>query len=88
MPVPCSLIIKEKTKTINIERKDQQMTVEMISEMGLIDDNTEIVIREGEGFDALSRGNWYQDDILAYEKHEVESFTWQEDNRIYIDVKV
>ncbi len=64
------------------------MTVEMIGEMGLIDDNTEIVIREGEGFDALSRGNWYQDDILAYEKHEVASFTWQDDNRIYIDVKV
>lgn len=64
------------------------MTLEKINEMGLIDDRTEIVIREGEGFGTLARGNWYQDDILAYEDHEVESFTWQDDNRIYIDVKV
>lgn len=64
------------------------MTVKTINEMGLIDDNTEIVIREGEGFDTLARGNWYQDDILAYNSHEVEGFIWQDDNRIYIDVKV
>ncbi len=64
------------------------MTVEKINEMGLIDDDMEIVIRQGEGFDTLARGNWYQDDILAYEKHKVESFTWQDDNRLYIDVKV
>lgn len=64
------------------------MTLEKINEMGLIDDSTEIVIREGEGFATLARGNWYQDDILAYENHEVESFTWQDDNRIYVDVKV
>lgn len=64
------------------------MTARKIDEMGLIDDNTEIVIRKGEGFDTLARGNWYQDDILAYEDHEVESFTWQDDNRIYIDVKM
>lgn len=64
------------------------MTLEKINEMGLIDDRTEIVIREGEGFGTLARGNWYQDDILAYGDYEVESFTWQDDNRIYIDVKV
>lgn len=64
------------------------MTLEKINEMGLIDDRTEIVIREGEGFGTLARGNWYQDDILAYENHGVESFTWQDDNRIYIDVKM
>ncbi len=64
------------------------MTVEKINEMGLIDDNTEIIIRQGEGFATLARGSWYQDDILAYSGHEVESFTWEDDNRIYIDVKV
>lgn len=63
------------------------MTVEKINEMGLIDDNTEIVIREGEAFGILAHGAWYQDDILAYSDHEVESFTWQDDNQIYIDVK-
>ena len=63
------------------------MTAEKINETGLIDDNTEIVIREGEGFGTLVRGTWYQDDILAYSDHEVESFTWQDDNQIYIGVK-
>lgn len=63
------------------------MTVKKINEMGLIDDNTEIIIRQGEGFATLARGNWYQDDILAYSGNEVESFTWEDDNRIYIDVK-
>lgn len=33
------------------------MTLEKINEMGLIDDRTEIVIREGEGFGTLARGN-------------------------------
>lgn len=55
------------------------MTAEKINETGLIDDNTEIVIREGEGFGTLVRGTWCD--------HEVESFTWQDDNQIYIDVK-
>lgn len=63
------------------------MTLKNLTEMGLIDDNTEIVIRKGEGFDTLARGNRYQDDSLAYDVREVESFTWQDDNRIYIDVK-
>lgn len=31
------------------------MTIEILSEMGLIDDSTEIVIREGEGFGTLAR---------------------------------
>lgn len=55
--------------------------------MGLIKDNTEIFIRQGEGFHVLAHGNWYQDDILDYMHHEVESFTWQDDNKLYIDVK-
>ncbi len=63
------------------------MTLKKITEMGLIDYDTEIVIRQGESFDVLARGNWYQDDILAYDVREVESFTWQSDNRTYIDVK-
>lgn len=64
------------------------MTLKRLTEMGLIDYDTEIIIRKGEGFDTLACGNWYQDDILAYDIREVESFTWQDDKRIYIDVKV
>lgn len=81
-------IENEGQKIIRNRKESQGMTVTKINEMGLIDDSTEIVIRQGEGFNTLARGNWYQDDILAYEDHEIESFTWQDDNRIYIDVKM
>lgn len=63
------------------------MTLEKIYEMGLIKDNTEIFVRQGEGLHVLAHGNWYQDNILNYMRHEVESFTWQDDDKIYIDVK-
>ena len=63
------------------------MTLEKIYEMGLIKDNTEIFVRQGEGFHVLAHGNWYQDDVLNYMHHEIESFTWQDDNKLYIDVK-
>lgn len=62
------------------------MTVEEIFSMGLVNDNTIVYIRQGEGFHTLARGSWYNDEILAYEEHKVESFTWQDDNRIYIDI--
>lgn len=55
--------------------------------MGLIKDNTEVWIRQGDGFHVLVHGNWYQDDILEHMNREVESFTWQDDNNFYIDVK-
>lgn len=63
------------------------MTLEKIYKMGLIKDNTEIFVRQGEGFRVLAHGNWYQDDVLNYMHHEIESFTWQDDNKLYIDVK-
>lgn len=63
------------------------MTLEKIYYMDLIKDNTEIFIRSDEGFQVLAHGNWYQDDILEYVHREVTSFTWQNDNKIYIDVK-
>lgn len=42
------------------------MTLEKIYEMGLIKDDTEIFVRQGEGFKVLAHGNWYQDDVLNY----------------------
>lgn len=62
------------------------MTVKKIFDVGLVNDSTEIFIRD-EGFHVLAHGNWYQDDVLEYLDHGVESFTWQDDNKIYIDVK-
>jgi len=63
------------------------MTVNKIfEETGLVDDNTELFIRDSD-FQVLARGSWYQDNILGYGEHEVESFTWQDDNKLYIDVR-
>lgn len=61
------------------------MKVKDILELGLTNDNTNIVIRNSE-FKILAIGNWYQDDILDYSDHEAECFTWQDDNRIFIDI--
>ncbi len=64
------------------------MTVEKIFNLdGLVDDNTEIFIRDMDSFRALAHGNWYQDNVLEFSDHEVEGFTWQDDNKLYVDVK-
>lgn len=57
------------------------MAVGKIFVMGLVDNATEVFIRAA-GFRVLEQGNWYQDDILAYAHSEVESFTWQDDNKL------
>lgn len=63
------------------------MTVQRIfEETGLIDDNTMICIRKGFSW-VISKGYWYQHNILKYENREVESFTWEDDNKVYIDLK-
>ena len=62
------------------------MTIGKIFEMGLINDDTSVWIRDN-GSHVLAHGNWYQDDILKYEDKEAESFTWQDDNHFYIDLK-
>lgn len=63
------------------------MTLEkLMLDAGLINDHTEIWIRDSE-FQVLTHGNWYQDNVLDYAHCEIESFTWQNDNHIYIDLK-
>lgn len=62
------------------------MTLEKIYDMGLIKDDTEIYIRKGI-FRVIESGNWYQDNVLDHMKDEIECFTWQDDNKLYIDVK-
>lgn len=69
------------------------MKVKDIHELGLIEDSTEIWIRDfGEfGMKVLAHGNWYQDNILSYLDYEVECFHWQDDgivgSTVYFDVK-
>ena len=63
------------------------MTVSKIfTELGLINDNTEVWIRDND-LHVLAHGNWDQDNVLRYLDNEVESFTWQDDNNFYIDIK-
>lgn len=61
------------------------MTVEKIILM-LAGDNTILYIRN-QNFELITSGNWYQNNVLNYMYHEVESFTWQDDEKIYIDLK-
>lgn len=62
------------------------MTLETLFGTDLICDNTKVVIRDAE-FHVLAVGNWYQDNILDFTEKEIESFTWQDDNKIYVDIK-
>jgi hypothetical protein len=67
--------------------KEKTMTISKIfTELGLIKDDTEIWVRDAD-LHILAHGNWFQDDVLKYTNCEVESFTWQDDNNFYIDVK-
>lgn len=63
------------------------MTIaQLYTDIGLIKDDTEIFIRV-EPFKLVARGHWYEDKMLTYEQREIECFTWQDDNKIYIDLK-
>lgn len=52
----------------------------------IIDEDTEIVIRDSD-MQLMARGNWFNDDVLDSLDHEAESFTWQDDNKFFIDLK-
>lgn len=62
------------------------MTLRKILELGLIDDNTEVWVRDPD-MRVLTHGNWYQDNVLKYLDSELECFTWQDDNNFYLDLK-
>jgi hypothetical protein len=60
---------------------------ELFCNISLINDSTIVLIRDGETMELLAEGKWFQDNSLKYLDREVVSFTWQSDNKIYIDVK-
>lgn len=62
------------------------MTLARMLEKDLINDSTEVFIRDTDCH-VLARGNWFQDNVLDYMNRAVESFTWQDDNKVFIDVK-
>ena len=69
-----------------MERTVVDMTLRKIFDLGLVNDDTEVWIRYPD-LHFLAHGDWYQDNILEYLDHELESFTWQDDNNFYIDVR-
>lgn len=62
------------------------MTLEKILELGLINDNMKVWVRDSD-LHLITSGNWYQDNVLEYLHSELECFTWQDDNNFYIDLK-
>lgn len=62
------------------------MTVKKIFELGLINDSTKIYIRNPDMY-TLAYGNWFHDNVLKYLDSVAEFFTWQDDNKFYIDLK-
>lgn len=69
------------------KRRRSVMTVNKIfGELELVDDATEVFIGD-ENFPTMAHGNWYQDDVMEYAHSEVKSFTWQDDNKLYIELK-
>lgn len=62
------------------------MTVENMIKLGLIKDTTTVIIR-GKDLRPRAKGRWFEDHVLAFVSCEVECFTWQDDDRFYIDLK-
>ena len=69
-----------------MERTVVDMKLKKIFDLGLVNDDTEVWIRDPD-LHVLAHGDWYQDNILEYLDHELESFTWQDDDNFYIDVR-
>lgn len=57
----------------------------LINYSELINDETLIYIRDD--FSLVALGNWYLDNILEYHDIEISAFTWQDNNKLYIDLK-
>lgn len=62
------------------------MTLRKILEMGLIADDTEVFIRDND-MHVIAHGNWFQDNVLEHMTDDVECFTWQDDNKFYVDLR-
>ena len=71
---------------MSIEKGSDHMIVNDVIAMDFIEADTEIVIRDPE-MKVLYSGNWYEDRIGRYLNDEVESFTWQDDDKAFIDIK-
>ena len=62
------------------------MKLNEILELGVINDNTKISIRDN-NLRLITWGNWYQDNILEKGEREVESFEWRNSGDFFIKLK-
>lgn len=62
------------------------MTIRSLLINDIINDDTKIIIRNDDNFRVIAYGNWYEDNIVNYNHREIESFTWEKENIVYIDI--
>lgn len=62
------------------------MTLKKVHDLGLIDDNTVVWVRDSD-MRVLVHGDWNRELVLEYLDSELECFTWQDDDNFYIDLK-
>lgn len=61
------------------------MTIRNLYVSGIVNDNTTVIIRDDD-FHVITSGNWFEDNILNYQDREMEGFTWEKEDVIYIDI--
>lgn len=62
------------------------MTLRKIFDLGLINDDTEIWVRNLD-MRVVVHGDWHRDLVLEYLDSELKCFTWQDDDNFYTDLK-
>ena len=54
--------------------------------LAITDDNTTVILWNN-GLEPIAIGKWYYDQIVDHSHDHVKSFTWKDDNTLYIDLK-
>ena len=62
------------------------MTLRKIFDLGLVNDDTEIWVRDSD-MRVLVHGDWNRELVLEYLDSELECFTWKDDDNFFIDLK-
>lgn len=62
------------------------MTLRKIFDLGLVNDNTEVWVRDSD-MRVLVHADWKRDLVLEFLDEEFDVFTWQDDGNLYVDLK-
>lgn len=69
------------------ETQNNTMTLEkLLLESCLVNDQTTIIIRSGL-FAVMAKGEWFTDRILGYMDKPIDIFTWEKENKLYVDLE-